>query len=88
MSKNTAKHFHLLFENIYLYKMKEQLRAAGFLETQTHLMVLKNDRFEVTAFETTEGWVYKWEDHIENCGGGPNKLMNITQINFYQCPTV
>jgi hypothetical protein len=86
VNKNAKKHGVLSFLSHLRFTfigMKEQLQKAGFQETQTHLMVLKNDRFEVTAFETIEGWVYKWKDIIENCGGGPDKLINITQINFY-----
>lgn len=64
--------------------MREQLLNAGFLETSTGLFVLKNDRFRVEAFNTTEGWQYKWQHIGENCGGGPNNLMNITQLNFYR----
>lgn len=63
--------------------MKDKLLQAGFLDTQTGTLVLKNDRFEVKAFDTPDGWKYTWKSLVENCGGGPNSLMNITQINFY-----
>lgn len=64
--------------------MEEKLIAAGFHKTQTGLFVLKNDRFEVEAFQTKSGWAYKWKSLLENVGGGPNMLSNITQINFYK----
>jgi hypothetical protein len=63
--------------------MKEQLMKTGFQATQSGTLVLKNERFEVKAFETKDGWFYSWKSLIENHGGGPNHLTNITQINFY-----
>lgn len=63
--------------------MKDKLLLAGFLPTQTDMFVMKNERFEVKAFETKEGWKYTWKSLEENVGGGPNCLTNITQISFY-----
>ena len=56
---------------------------AGFTERPDGELVKEGKRFTIRIWKSPHGWMYSWQDTIENCGAGPARLQNITQILFY-----